>query len=202
MKTITKYGYVLGICSSLVLFGCEREGVTTLEVGKQYPLKAWPDSMYMANLAQHADTVAKVEMKKWKSGGKVLLQRDGHLPADISPEDFEKMFGKAPKKKDAKQPGTSNSKPAAASQGSSESFLDQFAARVEEIRENPGNNSLILRYQVKDEKNIYHVLEKAYGSKSKHLPTILVKYQLKSFNADLNFDNLNSGEVVKLPKIK
>lgn len=197
---------IVVIICLLGFLACEPVGVMELKEGVKYHLSEWPDSLYMANLEAYSDTLNKVEKKKWTAQSKIKMNYGDFEEIDMSREEFKKRFGRYPSSS-KKNGGNIEKTPdnlgniAKTKDTSSEKFLESFSNKMEAIRKDPNNNSLYKNYIVTNEQSISAVLIKVYGKHASQIPSVLVKYQLKSFNSAINFDDLHSGDKIKIPKI-
>jgi len=184
---------------------CEAVGVLELKEGVKYPLKSWPDSVYLKNLESHSDTINKVEKAKWVAQTSVKMTTGDYEVVNMSRDEYYKRFGRYPPKSsntpEKVESVSNNSSQSLKSSLSSEKFLEKFSNKMESIRKDPNNSSLYRIYTVSNENDISNVLLKTYGSNANQIPSVLVKYQLKSFNSKIDFENLKAGDKIKLPKI-
>jgi predicted HNH restriction endonuclease len=182
----------------LFLFACEKEGVMNLEMGKRYVLEKYPDSAYIANIAQYADTAGKTEMKKWESESKTTIKRDAFQRV-VTPAEFKKMFGE--RKTRTSQTASKQGSEKNTAYDSQISFVEHFQQLMESLRSDPDNKSLQKIYTVKTEKNLREVLLSVYGAKAKKIPSVLALYQLRPLNSSVNLEKLKAGDIVILPKV-
>jgi hypothetical protein len=191
------------ICLSLAIFtSCTPENARTeVVVGEKVYLKDFPDSLYMANLDSNAGTVVDYSIPETAN---VAIGLNSHYTGQIKTMNpFKNTPGKKAKV-EQNTPATSTTpiteNAATPTKSSPEVFGRNFILKLDQLRNDPQNSKLKQSFIVSSEKSLKDVLKKVYGPQSSAIPEMVAIYNLKSLNEKINLNQLQSGDIVTLPK--
>lgn len=161
-----------------------------LVMGKQYALKEWPDSDFVAGL----DSLFSHEP---------LKQPDTTHVAEIVIDPSH--IGFKPQK--AKSSSSANSITNSTTQSPSvepphgEMFAERFMAAMQALQADPGNAKLSRRESVRDGEDLMALLARVYGNTARQMPRIMVESSLRALNPTVDLQHLSTGSTIVLPAL-
>lgn len=166
-------------------------------VGVKVPLKSWPSDSLLRSLdsipvqewindnadANFRDTVESVSKVIPLSGAKPLSSTT-NLSSSAQGGDSLLTISPEPKRRQVE---------------GSNAWLPSFTATLKAMSEGGGKSQTVT--VATGELKIADLLLRVYGDKAKQIPVVLIKFSLQPLNPSVNFENLQVGQSVRLPKI-
>ena len=179
------------LIAALLLVSCsgyDREEFR-MEMGKEYPLKKWPDSAYIDTL----DKFFKHELVKQSAKQKAEITMNANFDSKIEMPKNKKET------KDPKEPSQGRPR---VNEPKAESFPDKFFYALSRLSENPGSNEFGKKYRAKSGETLEELLVRVYGQQAKKIPKYVSESMLRQLNLGIDFSSLSEGEAVLLPNVK
>ncbi|NLB62990.1 MAG: hypothetical protein GX801_02645 [Fibrobacter sp.] len=166
-----------------LLYSCSSSERRDFEVKAKtkYPLKEWPDSMYIASI----DSILKAEVVKPQPRKTAEVSMPGLLKADDLLS--KPVAGK----------GGEFKQKAVVQSVSPETFLQKFQQALEASLIDP---KLTQEISSRQGEALTTLLQRIYGPHAEHIPLFVAKTQIAKLNPGVDLDDLQ-GEVVVLPQL-
>lgn len=190
-----------------VLMGCSGEVDyqqyrTDLKTGDRVYLYAMPDSAYLLEIERRLALEPQPVAANPKRSDVAISITPGErfvAPQQRDSESFKRSVESAlatALAETAAKPAPSKSRPSA------QPFVPQFVAALEQLLANPSAPALREMVSAREGESLQKLLVRHYGSDASLLPLSVVGYQLKLVNPGVDFEALQEGERLLLPKLR